>query len=81
MKVKSLSHVLTLCDPMDCIPGSSVHGILQAKILGCHFLLQEIFPTQGLNLVAEVDLNLEPLLLRLCHENEIWWLPTVVHHQ
>ena len=25
----------TLCDPMDCSPpGSSVHGILQAKILG-----------------------------------------------
>ena len=25
---------LTLCDPMDCsLPGSSVHGILQAKIL------------------------------------------------
>ena len=28
------SHVLTLCDPMDCSPsGSSVHGILQARIL------------------------------------------------
>ena len=25
---------LTLCDPMDCsLPGSSVHGIFQAKIL------------------------------------------------
>ena len=25
---------LTLCDPMDCIlPGSSVHGIFQAKVL------------------------------------------------
>ena len=25
---------LTLCDPMDCIlPGSSVHGILQVRIL------------------------------------------------
>ena len=24
----------TLCDPMDCgLPGSSVHGILQARIL------------------------------------------------
>ena len=43
----------TLCDPMDCgLPGSSVHGILQARILkwvGYHFLLQGIFPTQGLN--------------------------------
>ena len=26
----------TLCDPMDCsLPGSSVHGILQARILEC----------------------------------------------
>ena len=26
--------VMTLCDPMDCsLPGSSVHGILQARIL------------------------------------------------
>ena len=39
--------------------------------VGCHFLLQEIFPTQGLNLMAEVDLNLEPLLLRLCHEKDL----------
>ena len=38
----------TLCDPL---PGSSVHGIFQGRILGvsCHFLLQGIFPTQGLN--------------------------------
>ena len=42
---------LTLCDPMDSsLPGSCVHGILQARILkylGCHVLLQGIFPTQG----------------------------------
>ena len=31
---KSLQLCLTLCDPMDCSPpGSSVHGILQARIL------------------------------------------------
>ena len=45
---------LALCDPMDSSPpGSSVHGILQARILGgwgsCHVLLQGIFLTQGLN--------------------------------
>ena len=38
MKLKSESEVAqscpTLCDPMDCSPpGSSVHGILQARIL------------------------------------------------
>ena len=52
---------LTLCEPMDCSPpGSSVHMILQSRIpeskkkkkntgVGCHFLLQGIFPTQGSN--------------------------------
>ena len=43
---------LTLCDPMDgSLPGSSVHRVLQARILenGLHFLLQGIFLTQGLN--------------------------------
>ena len=37
-KVKSESEgpqsCLTLCDPMDCsLPGSSIHGIFQAKVL------------------------------------------------
>ena len=47
----------TLCDPMDwSLPGSSVHGIFQARILemGCHFLLQEIFPTQGWTQVSRI---------------------------
>ena len=46
MKVKSESEVAqscpTLCDPMDCsLPGSSVYGIFQARVLelGCHCLL------------------------------------------
>ena len=35
MHAQSLQLCLTLCDPMDCsLPGSSVHGILQARILG-----------------------------------------------
>ena len=34
IRAKSLQLCLTLCDPMDCSqPGSSVHGILQARIL------------------------------------------------
>ena len=43
---------LTFCDPMDCSPpGSSVHGDSPGKktAVGCHALLQEIFPTQGSN--------------------------------
>ena len=40
----------SLCDPKDhSPPGSSIHGILQAR-MGCHFFLQELFPIQGLNL-------------------------------
>ena len=31
------------------LPGPSLHGILQATGMSCHFLLQGIFPTQGLN--------------------------------
>jgi len=37
---------------MDCsLPGSSVYGDSPGKNtgVGCHALLQEIFPTQGLN--------------------------------
>ena len=34
MFAKSLQSCQTLCDPMDCSPpGSSVHGVLQARIL------------------------------------------------
>ena len=34
IKVLVLQQCLTPCDPMDCSPpGSSVHGILQARIL------------------------------------------------
>ena len=42
----SRSVVSNSCDPMNhSLPGSSVHGILQARIL--EFIV--IFPTQGLN--------------------------------
>ena len=43
---------LTLCKPMDCsLPGSSAHEDSPGENVGvgCHFLLQGIFPTQGLN--------------------------------
>ena len=43
---------LALCDPMDCsLPGSSVHGGSPGKNpgMGCHALLQGIFPIQGSN--------------------------------
>ena len=50
---ESVSHsVVTLCDTMDCsLPGSSVHGILQARILEWVAMPSSrgIFPTQGSN--------------------------------
>ena len=49
-KVLVTQSCLTVCDTMDCsLPGPSVHGILQARILEwvtCP-LLQLIFTTQG----------------------------------
>ena len=42
---------LTLGGPLEYSPGSSVHGIFSGKNIGvgCHFLLQGIFPAQGWN--------------------------------
>ena len=46
-----LSHVQLFVTPWISLPGSSVRGIFQGRTLGvgCHFLLQVIFLTQGLN--------------------------------
>ena len=57
------------CDPMDCSPPeSSVHGISQTRILvGCHFLLQGIFPTQRSNLSFLRLLYYQVDLLPLSH--------------
>ena len=52
LRCASRSLCLTLCDPMDrSLPGSSIHGDSpgQNTGLGCHALLQGIFPTQGPN--------------------------------
>ena len=52
MRAKLLQSCLTLCDPMDrSLPGSSVHGILQERILEWTAtpFPEGIFPTQGSN--------------------------------
>ena len=49
-----LSCSVALCDPTDCsLPGSSPWDFVgkDARV-GCHFLSQGIFPTQGSNLVS-----------------------------
>ena len=55
MRAKPLQSCLTLCDPMDSHPpGSSVPGDSPGRNtgVGCHGLLQGIFPTQGSNRVS-----------------------------
>ena len=58
----------TLCDPMDCsLPGSSVHPWdfpSKSTGVGCHFLLQGIFLTQGSNLGL---LHCRQMLYHLSH--------------
>ena len=59
---------LTLCDPMDCSPpGSSVHGIPQARILEWVAMPSSrgIFPTQGSNPVL---LHCRQIPYRLSHK-------------
>ena len=59
MHAKSLQLCPTFCNPVNCSPpGSSVSGMLLCPWdspskntgMGCHALLQGIFPTQGSNL-------------------------------
>ena len=58
-----------LCDPIDgSPPGSSVPGILQARILEwIAILLQGIFPTEGLNPGLRHLLHCRPILYPLSH--------------
>ena len=71
---KLLQLCLTLCDPMDCIlPGSSVHGILQARHWsGLPCPPPGDLPTQGSNshllclLHWQADCLAEPDCLPLC---------------
>ena len=65
MKVKSESEVaqscLTLCDPMDCsLPGSSIHGIFQARVLewgAIAFSVVEAYSATKTNTVESVLLR------------------------
>ena len=60
----------TLCDIMDrSTPGSFVHGDSPGKNtgVGCHALLQGIFPTQGSNPVL---LNCRQILYQLSYQGK-----------
>ena len=65
---------MTPCDPMDCSPpGSSVHGILQARILEwvAMPLLQGIFLTQGSNLCLLYLLHWQADSVLLSHRESL----------
>ena len=70
MKVKSVREVTqswpTLSDPMDCsLPGSSIHGIFQARVLAWGAIASsEIFPSIRV-FSKESVLHTEHLLM--CH--------------
>ena len=73
--VLSPKSCLTLCDPMELcsLPGSSVHGDSPGKNtgVGCHALLQGVFPTQGLNPGLPYY---RKILYRLSHsEAQVYW--------
>ena len=64
---------LTLCHPMDCSPqGSSAHGESPGKNtgVGCHALLQGIFPTQGSNPGLP---HCRQILYHLSHQRDWQW--------
>ena len=68
LRVKVTQSHPTLCDPKDySLPGSSVRGDFPGKNpeVGCHTLLQGIFPTQGSNLGL---LHYRQVLYRLSHQ-------------
>ena len=65
---------------MDCsLPGLSVHGISQARILewvSIHFRLQGIFPTQGVNLHLLCLLHWQADSLPLSHMGSLLVSPS-----
>ena len=70
---------LMLCDPMDCSPsGSSVHRDSSGKntAVGCHALLQRIFPTQGSNPGLP---HCKWILYHLSHQGSPWILEWVAY--
>ena len=67
MKVKSESEVaqsgLTLSNPMDCsLPGSSIHGIFQAKVLEWGAIAFSVFPLYSRLILLYLGASLNFLL-------------------
>ena len=78
VRAKSIQSCLTLCDSMNCsLPHSSVHGILQARILEWVAIpfSREIFLTQGSNLGL---LHCRGILYHLGHQESLFFTPDPV---
>ena len=63
----------TLCYPMDCsLPGSSVYGDSPGKNtgVGCHVLLEGVFPTQGSNPHLP---HCRQILYHLSHQGRVYF--------
>ena len=73
---KSLQSCQILCDPIDCSPpGSSVHGILQARILEWVAVPSRDFPSPGIKPTSPVVPALWADSLPLSHLGKpILWL-------
>ena len=74
MKMKSESDVaqscLTLSDPMDCsLPGSSIHGIFQARVLEWGAIAFSRY-ADDTTLMAESEEELKSLLMKVKEESE-----------
>ena len=79
MEVKSESEVaqscLTLNDPMDCsLPGSSTHGIFQARVLewGAMTNLDSILKSTDITLLTKVQLVKAVVFPVVMHGYKIW---------
>ena len=66
---------LTLCSPLDCTPLCPWGFPGKSTGVGCHFLLQGIFPTQGLNLgLRSLCRNIWGHIVRL-------WICSTLYHR
>ena len=77
MCAKSLHSCLTFCDPMDCRPpGSSVHGILQSRILEWVAMPFSTARSLGLFIRASVEiLRTSPPMFQTSHKDSHLLIP------
>ena len=82
VKVKVAQSCLTLCDPVDCSqPGSSIHGIFQARILewvAISFSRGSFQPRDRTQTSHIAGRCLNPWATREAHKNTQLWVKSLV---